>query len=154
MRKLAPLLLLALLSTPAVAIDPHDFDSPEQEARYQRLTEELRCLVCQNQNIADSGAPLAKDLRTQVLEMLKQGKTDTQIKTYMTDRYGDFVLYSPPVKTSTWVLWFGPGLILVGALLFLILTLKRRMTLSPELLADPDQEELDRQIDQLENQNP
>ena len=145
--------ILALIWSSAQAIDPREFDSPEDEARYQELIAELRCLVCQNQNIADSSAPLAKDLRSQVLEMINQGSSDAEIRTFMTDRYGDFVLYAPPVKSSTWILWFGPAAILVGGMLFLVMTLRRRMALSPDIMADPDQEELDRRIEQLENQD-
>ena len=150
MNKLAAFFILILLWSAAQAIDPRSFDSPEDEARYQQLIEEIRCLVCQNQNIADSNAPLARDLRTQVVEMISQGKSDAEIKTFMTDRYGDFVLYAPPVKSSTWVLWFGPAAILVGGMMFLVVTLRRRMAQAPELLADPDQEELDRRIEQSE----
>jgi cytochrome c-type biogenesis protein CcmH len=153
MNKIATFFILALIWSGAQAIDPRSFDNPEDEARYQELIEELRCLVCQNQNIADSSAPLAKDLRSQVLEMINEGKSDAQIKTFMTDRYGDFVLYAPPVKSSTWVLWFGPAAILAGGMVFFIVTLRRRMSLASEALADPDQEELDRRIEQLEKEN-
>ena len=153
MKRIAAIIALLLIWTSAQAIDPQTFDSPEQEARYKTLVAELRCLVCQNQNIADSSAPLAKDLRDQVLELMSQGKTDAEIKTYMTDRYGDFVLYQPPVKSSTLVLWFGPAAILVGGMLFFVVTLRRRMALAADQLADPDQEELDRRLDQLEKQD-
>jgi cytochrome c-type biogenesis protein CcmH len=153
MKKFAALVFLALLFSSAQAIDPRAFDSPEHEARYQALIAEIRCLVCQNTNIADSSAPLAKDLRSQVLEMIKQGSSDAEIRTFMTDRYGDFILYAPPVKSSTWVLWFGPAVILGGGMLFLVTTLRRRMSMTAEILADPDQQELDRRIDQLENQD-
>jgi cytochrome c-type biogenesis protein CcmH len=78
------------------------------------IATELRCLVCQNQTIADSHADLAVDLRQQIRELLKKGSTDQQVLSYMTDRYGDFVLYRPPVKTTTWFLWFGPGVLLVA----------------------------------------
>ncbi len=104
MKRIATLFALLLICATAQAIDPQSFDSPEQEARYKTLVAELRCLVCQNQNIADSSAPLSKDLRDQVLELISQGQTDAEIKTYMTDRDGDFVLYQPPVKSSTLVL--------------------------------------------------
>lgn len=153
MKKVLILLVFALLWTPAQAIDPQSFDSPEQEARYQALIEELRCLVCQNQNIADSNAPLAKDLRDQVVELMGQGKSDAEIRTYMTDRYGDFVLYAPPVKSSTLVLWFGPAVILLGGLIFFVVNLRRRMALPADAIADPDQEELDRRIEQIEKEN-
>ena len=102
---------------------------PLLEARMVRITSELRCLVCQNQTIADSHAGLAVDLRNQVLDLLRQGQTDQQILDYMTARYGDFVLYRPPVKGSTMLLWFGPGLLLVLGLGALYLSLRRRSRL-------------------------
>lgn len=105
---------------------------PVLEARMVRITSELRCLVCQNQTIADSHAGLAVDLRNQVLDLLRQGQTDQQILDYMTARYGDFVLYRPPVKGSTMLLWFGPGLLLVLGLGALYLSLRRRSRLPNE----------------------
>ena len=99
---------------------------PVLEARMQAITLELRCLVCQNQTIADSHADLAVDLRNQVREMLRQGKTDREIIDYMTARYGDFVLYRPPVKGTTMLLWFGPAVLLVGGVAILWLVLRRR----------------------------
>lgn len=91
--------------------------SDAEETRWRDLNEELRCLVCQNQSIAESHAPLAQDLRKQVREMIEQGKTDDDIRLYMTQRYGDFVLYRPPFKPVTWLLWLGPGLMLLLGLL-------------------------------------
>src|SRR5512134_3812499 len=86
-------------------------DDPVLEARVLRIAGELRCLVCQNQTIADSHADLAQDLRRQVREMIRQGKSDAEIIDYMTARYGDFVLYRPPLKSTTALLWFGPALL-------------------------------------------
>lgn len=106
-------LLFGITAMPAGAIDPLPFADTQEEQRFQHLVRELRCLVCQNQNLADSDAFLAKDLRAEVFELMRSGKTDAEIKTFLTDRYGDFVLYKPPVKPGTWVLWFGPLLILV-----------------------------------------
>lgn len=89
------------------------------EERLKALSEELRCLVCQNQTLADSNADLAVDLRNQVRAQIEQGKTDAQIKEYLVARYGDFVLYKPPVQGNTWLLWFGPFLLLLlGAVLW------------------------------------
>jgi cytochrome c-type biogenesis protein CcmH len=99
---------------------------PELEKRVNAISEELRCLVCQNQTLADSNADLAVDLKNQVREKLKQGMSEREIVDFMVARYGDFVLYRPPVKGTTLVLWFGPGLLLVGGLLALFLWLKRR----------------------------
>ena len=105
---------------------------PVLEARMTRIAAELRCLVCQNQTIADSNADLAQDLRRQVREMIQRGQTDAQIIEFMTARYGDFVLYRPPLKASTALLWFGPALLLVGGLAVLLLVLRRRSRMAPE----------------------
>jgi cytochrome c-type biogenesis protein CcmH len=108
-----------------------------QEAQMMGLATELRCLVCQNQTIADSHADLAVDLRQQIREMLAKGMNDDQIRTYMTDRYGDFVLYKPPFKATTAVLWAGPPLLLVGALAGLFVMLRKRQRAAPDAF-DPD----------------
>ena len=110
---------------------------PVLEARVMKIAAELRCLVCQNQTIADSHADLAIDLRNQVREMLKKGQTQDQIIDYMTARYGDFVLYRPPVKSTTALLWFGPGVLLVGGLAVLITVLRRRSRLAADRF-EPD----------------
>lgn len=112
-------------------------EDPVLEARVLRLTAELRCLVCQNQTIADSHADLAVDLRRQVREMLLRGDSDRQILDYMTARYGDFVLYRPPLKSTTAVLWFAPALLLVGGLAVLVVVLRRRSRLSADRF-EPD----------------
>jgi len=88
--------------------------NPETERRLKHLAEELRCLVCQNQTIADSHAPLAVDLRNQIRDQIAAGRSDGQIRAYMVERYGDFVLYRPPLKATTLVLWIGPFLLLAG----------------------------------------
>ena len=103
--------------------------APAEQALEQRLmtlSAELRCLVCQNQSLADSHAELAVDLKNQVRDMMRAGRTDEEIKDYLTQRYGDFVLYRPPVKRSTWVLWVGPFVLLVGGMVVLQRTLRRR----------------------------
>ena len=107
-------------------------DDPVLEARMVAITAELRCLVCQNQTIADSHADLAVDLRRQVREMLVSGASDQQIIDYMTARYGDFVLYRPPVKRSTALLWFGPPVLLVVGLGLLYGVLRRRSRMSDD----------------------
>ena len=101
-------------------------EDPALEARVTKIAEELRCLVCQNQNIADSHAELAIDLKNQVREMLKKGMSDKDVIDFMVNRYGDFVLYRPPVKGTTWLLWFGPFILLAGGLGFLFMRLRRR----------------------------
>lgn len=102
------------------------FSSPDQEERYKSLIKELRCLVCQNQNIADSNAELAQDLRRRTYQMVESGKSEKEIVDFMVDRYGDFVIYRPPVSTSTLLLWSGPFLILVLGVVFLVRTIRRR----------------------------
>jgi cytochrome c-type biogenesis protein CcmH len=111
-----------------------------QEARVMGLAAELRCLVCQNQTIADSHADLAVDLRNQIREMLAKGQSDDQIRKYMTDRYGDFVLYKPPFKATTALLWAGPPALLAIALFALFLMLRSRQRASPDAF-EPDTDE-------------
>lgn len=110
---------------------------PELEARVMKLAAELRCLVCQNQTIADSHAGLAIDLRNQVREMLRQGKSDKEVLAYMTARYGDFVLYRPPMKETTVLLWLGPALLFAGGLVVLVVVLRRRARAGDEAF-EPD----------------
>jgi cytochrome c-type biogenesis protein CcmH len=112
--RLVATLWLALFSMMVVAIDTEkDLPTPALQERYERLINELRCLVCQNNSIADSNAGLAADLRREVRSMLLAGKTDAEILSFMTDRYGDFVLYRPPFVPRTWLLWLAPALLLL-----------------------------------------
>ena len=108
---------------------------PALEQRVMTLAAGLRCLVCQNQTIADSSAPLAEDLRNQVREKMRQGANDSQIIDFMVERYGDFVLYRPPVKATTLLLWFGPLLLVAAGLLVLLRRVRRRPAPEPELSA-------------------
>ena len=129
---IAMVLWMLVSSIPALALDGgHDFDSQDQEALYQRLTLELRCLVCQNQNLADSNAELATDLRNKAAEMVKQGSSYQEIIDYMVARYGDFVIYRPPLKTKTLLLWAGPFVLL----LFVVLLAWRRIRSHPKQTA-------------------
>lgn len=108
------------------AKEPLIFMNPEQEARYNELTLELRCLVCQNQNLADSDAPLAQDLRKEIYDMMQAGRSNEEIKTFMVDRYGDFVLYKPPVQGNTLALWLAPAvLLLLGGVVVVFIVRKR-----------------------------
>jgi cytochrome c-type biogenesis protein CcmH len=143
MKKLV--LTLFLLSQSVHAeIEVYQFANPELELRYQTLTEELRCLVCQNQNIADSHAELAQDLRRKVYEKLNAGESNSQIIDYMTERYGDFVLYRPPFNVKTLILWLAPVLtLLIGGIGFWSL-LKRRETNTNEQLSDSERARLDK----------
>lgn len=100
-------------------------EDPVVEQRLIIIAEELRCLVCQNESLAGSRADLAMDLRREVRTLIKSGKTDAEIKEYLVSRYGDFVLYRPPVKPTTWLLWFGPLLLLLGAIWMLVGIIRR-----------------------------
>lgn len=106
-------------TAPLWANSTYPLDSAKKEAQFNHLLKDLRCLVCQNQDLADSNADLAKDLRDQVYQLVKEGKSDTEISDYLTSRYGDFILFKPPVKAITLLLWFGPALfLLLGFLIF------------------------------------
>ena len=100
-------------------------EDPVVEQRLIAIAEELRCLVCQNESLAGSRADLAQDLRREVRTLIKAGKTDTEIKAFLVNRYGDFVLYDPPVKPTTWLLWFGPLILLIGAIWLLVRTIRQ-----------------------------
>lgn len=101
-------------------------EDPVVEKRMVHISEELRCLVCQNESLASSRAELATDLREEVRSLIRQGKSDTQIKEYLVTRYGDFVLYRPEVKALTWILWFGPFLLLLAGVVGMALYLRQR----------------------------
>ena len=118
--------LLALAFSAHAVIDAYKFDDPAQEARYKGLIDELRCLVCQNQNLADSNAELAQDLRRKTYEMVTTGKTDREVVDYMVQRYGDFVMYRPPLNAATLFLWVGPFVILAIGIGVLLRVVQRR----------------------------
>lgn len=124
---LLTLLLLSCVvdSTFAKEAQPAAAD-PVLEARVMKLSKELRCLVCQNETLADSRADLAEDLRSKIREQMRAGKTDQEIISYLTDRYGKFILYNPPVDPTTYLLWFGPFLLLLAGLFLLFRYVKRR----------------------------
>lgn len=127
MRRLALLIVLYLLIPAAfAAIDVYQFDDPAKEQRFRDLIGELRCPKCQNQNLADSNAPLAQDLRQRAYEMVREGRADDEIVAYMTARYGDFITYRPPLKPVTWPLWFGPFALMAVTALTLGLWIRRR----------------------------
>ena len=117
-RAMAMVVLVAGLSMSAWAnIDIYQFDNPRQEAQYRALIEEFRCPKCQNQNLAGSDAPIAQDLKQKTYDMVKDGRSDAEIRQYMNERYGDFISYKPPVRPSTWILWFFPPVLLVFVML-------------------------------------
>jgi cytochrome c-type biogenesis protein CcmH len=132
-KKWINLAFFLLLSGSAFAQEPLEFDTAEQEARFQQLTLELRCLVCQNQNLADSDAELARDLREEIHEMMMAGQDNEQIKTFLVDRYGDFVLYRPAVGGNTLLLWLMPGILLgIGAIVILFTVRNRKRQLAAQ----------------------
>lgn len=136
------LLSLGFLFVSALAwARPIDFRDDTEQLRFRELTEQLRCVMCQNQSLADSSAPIAHDLRLEVLRMMREGKTDAEIKQFLVARYTDFVLYQPEVKPMTWLLWFGPGvLLLVGAAVVFAIVRKNSRGVSSALPADDKQE--------------
>ncbi len=125
---IAALLLFAVNTSLLAAIEVHDFKDAETEAAYNSLIQELRCLVCQNESLAGSNADLAKDLRKKVYDMLIAGKSRQDVVEYMTNRYGDFVLYNPPLKKSTLLLWIGPFVLLLLVLLLVMMKIKKNRT--------------------------
>ena len=140
MKKILTALALAMVTSPAVAIDTGKaFDDPELQARYEKIIDEVRCLKCQNQTIKESNAFLASDLRREIRRMIEEGKTDAEIYDFLVARYGEFALYRPRVSGKTLVLWIAPFLLLGlgGFVLFNIL--RRRMTMPID--AEPTGEE-------------
>jgi len=134
---LSAALLVLMAGTLQARFEVHSFDDPQQEARYKHLIAELRCLVCQNQNLADSNAELAQDLRQKTYEMIRAGSTDEDIINYMVARYGEFVLYRPALNTKTLLLWVGPFVILLFGLLVLVLFIRRQRT-APVAISDEE----------------
>lgn len=126
MKIISVLCFLVLAGSAIAGVEYREFANPEQQEAYESLTSELRCLVCQNQTIADSNADLASDLRRQVYEMLQQGKSREDIVRFMTERYGDFVLYNPPFKAITGLLWLGPVLFLLTGLFIVFMVVRKK----------------------------
>lgn len=140
MKHLSIIFLLVLSGITCAGVEYRQFANPEQQEAYENLTSELRCLVCQNQTIADSNAELAADLRRQVYEMLQQGKSKQEIAQFMTDRYGDFVLYNPPFKLKTGLLWIGPVVfLLTGLLAVFLFTRRKKAAATIEISAEKQQ---------------
>ena len=127
MRRAAALAVALLLACGAGAVDTGQrFDDAAEQARYERLIRDLRCLVCRSESIADSNATLAADLRREVELLMRDGKSDAEIHAFMTERYGDFVLLRPPVTPRTWLLWAAPALFLVVGLAAVVIVIRRR----------------------------
>ena len=135
-------LALFIFSSLLFAMDPVEYRSAEEEQRFRNLAAELRCVMCQNQSLADSNAMIAKDLRLELLSLIREGKSDDEIKQFMVSRYTDFVLYEPPIRPSTWLLWFGPLLILViGAGSIFVIVRKRSIAMPVNTVLDDDKQE-------------
>ena len=128
---LLSVLLMFSLGAVAAPIETFKFDSDKTEKIFHKLSEELRCLVCQNQNIAESNADLAKDLRLEIYTMLTEGKTEEEIVDFMVQRYGDYVLYRPPFKPMTWLLWFGPVIVFIFGLIYAVRFMKSQSSEAP-----------------------
>ena len=136
MKNLILMLLLGASVMVSANIETYKFDDPRMEADYQVLVHELRCLVCQNQNLADSNAELAQDLRRKTYEMVEKGLSKDEVVDYMVTRYGDFVLYKPPLQTNTLALWGGPFVIFIIAVVVLIRMIRRRPSSNDHLLSE------------------
>ena len=121
-------------------------EDPKLEARLVDISQELRCMVCQNESLASSHAELADDLRNKVRELIRSGKSDQEVKDFLVSRYGDFVLYRPEVKPLTWVLWFGPFLLLVVAAIFLGVYLRQRRAVAAPAVMTEDERERAKQL--------
>lgn len=146
MRLLSMLALLVLLAPLAGAvIDVQQFDTPRQEARYEALIDELRCPKCLNTNLSGSDSPIAADLRRSVAEMIREGRSDQQIRDYLVERYGDFILYRPRLTAATFLLWFGPGLLLlIGFVVIWVMVRRQLRRLDETGLSADEAERLER----------
>ena len=147
-KQLVTILALCLLlgtgtAQAGVTLESFKFNSEAEEQHFKDLIEELRCLVCQNQSLADSDAELAHDLRAEVYGMIQEGKTDAEIVEFLVDRYGDFVLYNPPIKPSTYLLWFGPFVLLAIAALLLLRSIRRQQKTSSNEISTEERARLD-----------
>lgn len=136
------LLALGFLFVSALAwARPIDFRDNTEQLRFRALTEQLRCVMCQNQSLADSSAPIAHDLRLEVLRMMREGKTDAEIKQFLVARYSDFVLYQPEVKPMTWLLWFGPGVMLLAGAAVVFAIVRKNSRAAPTAPPADDKQE-------------
>jgi cytochrome c-type biogenesis protein CcmH len=146
--------LLVASSLGAYTLEEFKFQDPAQAEDFRRLTSELRCLVCQNESLAGSQADLAQDLRKEVYRLLQSGKSRQEVITFLVDRYGDFVLYDPPLKPSTYPLWFGPLLLAGVGGLFLLLTLRKKKEAREEALSLEEKQRLQALLANADDANP
>jgi len=140
MMKYLLLILSLTMMAPAYSstVDAYPFDDPAQEKIYKKLIQELRCMVCQNQNLADSNAELAQDMRRKTYDLAKKGQSEKEIVDYMVQRYGDFVLYKPPFQTNTVLLWVGPFIIFIIGIVVLIRFVRRKPSVEDSTLSEQD----------------
>jgi len=146
--RIIAVLLLGLLFCSAplqatVTLESFKFATTQEEQRFKDLISQLRCLVCQNQSLADSDAELAHDLRAEVYGMMQKGNSDAQVIDFLVARYGDFVLYNPPVKPSTWLIWFGPFVVLLIAAVLLFRSLRRQQQAPQQEITGSDRQHLE-----------
>ena len=134
-------LALAACAQPAGDPTPLQYRDRAEEARFHALTAELRCVQCQNQSLADSNAQIAHDLRREVLALMHEGRSDAQIKQFLVERYGEFVLYRPAMETRTALLWFGPGLLLLAGAVVLVIQVRKRARTLPAAAVDEHAQE-------------
>ena len=130
----------------ASPVDTYEFKDEVTKIRFQALSKELRCPKCQNQNLADSNSPIAADLRRELYELLQQGKADSEIVDFMVNRYGEFVLYRPKVSELTYVLWFGPAILVLLGLVIVILIVRRKPAKKEELTLTSEQQDKLKQL--------
>ena len=133
--------LLLALSAFAATAQNIEYRNDAEEQRFRALAEQLRCVMCQNQSLADSNAPIAHDLRLEIIKQMREGKSDEQIKQYLVARYTDFVLYQPEVRPMTWLLWFGPGLVLIAGALVIVAVVRRQGAKAPAAVPGNDEQE-------------
>ena len=155
MKLITALMFLTLLwfNVFAAPVTIYEFDSKEKEAIFYKLSDELRCLVCQNQNIAESNSELAQDLKRQIYNMLKKDKSEDEIIEFMVERYGDYVLYNPPFKPLTWLLWLGPLVVFIIAAIIVIRAVRNQENteLSKQEYSSDDSARLDGLKTELKN---
>jgi cytochrome c-type biogenesis protein CcmH len=132
-------LLLCNLTSYASPVDTYEFNDEVTKIRFNALTKELRCPKCQNQNLADSNSPIAADLRREVYELLQQGKADIEIVDFMVKRYGDFVLYRPRISSLTYILWFGPAILLLIGVIVVVVILRRKPVVKAEQVLNAEE---------------
>ena len=156
-RWLAGLILGAVLLSAQAAVDTFEFSSELERERFYAISSELRCPKCQNQNIADSDAPIAHDLRNEVFRLLEDGRSDEEVVDYMVARYGDFVRYRPALNAETLVLWFGPVFFLLAGFLAVFMLVRRRQRAAQDpldtILTSEEQQRLDQLLEEKKSQN-